>query len=111
MAGKIRHMVNRSGRYYARLVVPKEFRNIIGKSELRQPLGGDYRQALKLLPGAVAQLQSQIAYAERMKYAAASDALAPRYPMAVTPKSFFPSSRRSPSEDFKGWGSLPVSLW
>ncbi|WP_338012173.1 DUF6538 domain-containing protein [Celeribacter ethanolicus] len=34
MAGKVRHLVNRSGRYHARLVVPKELRTIIGKTEL-----------------------------------------------------------------------------
>ncbi|WP_417264224.1 DUF6538 domain-containing protein [Celeribacter sp.] len=65
MAGKVRHLVNRSGRYHARLVVPKELRTIIGKTELRTSLGGDYRQALKLLPGAVANLQNEIALAER----------------------------------------------
>ncbi len=65
MAGKVRNMVNRSGRYHARLVVPKDLRRIVGKTELRTPLGGDYRQALKLLPGAVAQLQHQIALAEQ----------------------------------------------
>ena len=54
MAGKTRHMVNRSGRYLARLVVPKDLREIVGKTELRAPLGGDYREALRLLPGAVA---------------------------------------------------------
>jgi hypothetical protein len=46
MAGKVRHLINRSGRYHARLVVPKELRGIICKTELRSPLGGDYRQAL-----------------------------------------------------------------
>lgn len=65
MAGKVRHLINRSGRYHARLVVPKDLRTAIGKTELRKPLGADYRQALKLLPGAVAQLQHQIAEAER----------------------------------------------
>jgi len=39
MAGKVRHVVNRSGRYHARLVVPKELRGIVGKTELRTPLG------------------------------------------------------------------------
>lgn len=66
MAGKVRHLVNRSGRYHARLVVPLELRGVIGKTELRTPLGGDYKQALRLLPGAVAQLQNQITVAERM---------------------------------------------
>ena len=65
MAGKVRNLVNRSGRYHARLVVPKDLRRFVGKTELRTPLGGDYRQALKLLPGAVAQLQQQIALAEQ----------------------------------------------
>lgn len=65
MAGKVRHMVTRSGRYHARLVVPKDLRAAVGKTELRTPLGGDYRQAMRLLPGAVAQLQHKIAVAER----------------------------------------------
>ena len=52
MAGKIKHLVNRSGRYHARLVVPKDLRKIVGKTELRTPLGGDYRQAVRLLPSA-----------------------------------------------------------
>ncbi|SMC14249.1 DUF6538 domain-containing protein [Roseovarius aestuarii] len=81
MAGKIRNMVNRSGRYHARLVVPKDLRGIVGKTELRQPLGGDYRQALRLLPGAVAQLQHRIATAERKAGVARNNA-APRYPLA-----------------------------
>jgi hypothetical protein len=41
MAGKDRNMVNRIGRYHARLVVPKDLRGIVGKTELRSPLGGD----------------------------------------------------------------------
>lgn len=79
MAGKVRYLVNRSGRYHARLVVPKDLRKIVGKTELREPLGGDYRQALKLLPGAVARLQHQIALAERE---AGQKSAAPRYPLA-----------------------------
>lgn len=80
MAGKVRHLVNRKGRYHARLVVPKDLRGIVGKTELRTPLGGDYRQALKLLPGAVAQLQHQIAEAERQASGANKSAPA-RYPL------------------------------
>jgi integrase len=80
MAGKTRHLVNRSGRYHARLVVPKDLLGIVGKSELRSPLGGDYRQALRLLPGAVAQLQNQIGEAERKSGQVSA---APRYPMAA----------------------------
>ncbi|MET4102300.1 hypothetical protein ABIE58_001730 [Roseovarius sp. MBR-78] len=41
MAGRVRNMVNRNGRYNARLVVPKDLRGLIGKTELRSPLDGD----------------------------------------------------------------------
>jgi hypothetical protein len=46
-------------------VVPKDLQGIVGKTELCTPSGGDYRQALKPLPGAVAQLQYQIGLAEQ----------------------------------------------
>ncbi|MFT5614556.1 MAG: hypothetical protein ACI8Q6_001836 [Granulosicoccus sp.] len=83
MTGKIKNMVNRSGRYHARLVVPKDLRGIVGKTELRTPSGGDYRQALKLLPGAVAQLQHQIALAERQAEQGQPLAAPARYPLAL----------------------------
>lgn len=82
MTGKIRNLVNRSGRYHARLVVPKDLQGIIGKTELRTPLGGDYRQATKLLPGAVAQLQHRIALAERQAGQGQPLATPARYPLA-----------------------------
>lgn len=82
MAGKIRHLVNRSGRYHARLVVPKDLRKFVGKTELRTPLGGDYRQALKLLPGAVAQLQHRIAQAELQAELGRGHAAPTRYPLS-----------------------------
>jgi integrase len=59
--------------------VPEKLRAVVGKTELRAPLGGDYRQALKLLPGAVAQLQHQIALAEDR--AGQGNPSAPRYPL------------------------------
>lgn len=79
MVGKVRHLINRRGRYHARLVVPKDLRGVVGKTELRTPLGPDYRQALKLLPGAVAQLQHQIGEAERQ----AAPVSVARYPLAL----------------------------
>lgn len=82
MAGKVRHLINRSGRYHARLVVPKDLRGIVGKTELRSPLGADYRQALKFLPGAVAQLQHEIALAERKAGQGRPTHGPARYPMA-----------------------------
>lgn len=82
MAGKVRNLVDRNGRYHARLVVPKDLRRITGKTELHSPLGGDYRQALKLLPGAVAQLQHQIALAEQKAGAGKPQTGPARYPLA-----------------------------
>jgi hypothetical protein len=84
MTGKIRHLINRSGRYHARLVVPKGLRQAVGKTELRAPLGADYRQALKMLPSAVTKLQNQIGEAEQkmgqgvkpLRYPLAPDQLA-----------------------------------
>jgi len=79
LAGKVRHLINRKERCHARLVVPKDLRGIVGKTELRTPLGGDYRQALRLLPGAVAELQHRIAVAERKTGQGANSE---RYPLA-----------------------------
>ena len=50
---------------FARLVVPKELQKIVGKTELRSPLGPDLRTAIRHLPGAVALLQHKLAQAER----------------------------------------------
>jgi hypothetical protein len=96
MAGRVRHLINRSGRYHARLVVPKDLRGIIGKSELRSPLGGDYRQALKMLPSSVAQLQIKIGEAER-KSGFFSDV--PRYPMAPDQMAHAHYTRRLAFDD------------
>ncbi|MBT8410616.1 MAG: hypothetical protein KJP02_02310 [Octadecabacter sp.] len=49
MAGKVSYITVRSGRYFARLVVPNNLRGVVRKMELRTPLGGDYGQALKRL--------------------------------------------------------------
>src|SRR5690606_2947942 len=66
MAGDIRYFLNRKGRYYARLVVPKHLRPFLdGKSELRTPLGADRRNAIRKHPMAVASLQQKIGFAER----------------------------------------------
>ena len=60
MAGKIRHLVVHHGRFYARVVVPKKLRAIIGKGEFWEPLDADRRIALRLLPGAVARMNNMI---------------------------------------------------
>jgi hypothetical protein len=84
MAGKVRNLLNRDGRYFARLVIPKELRPFMaGKTELRTPLGPDYRTALRALPGAVAALQHQIALGERRAVAAGARTVAVgHYPLA-----------------------------
>lgn len=96
MAGKVRHLVNRSGRYHARLVVPKDLRGIVGKSELRTALGADYREALKLLPSAVAGLQHQIAEAERR---VGQVGPTPRYPLAADQIAYAQYMRRLAFDD------------
>ncbi|MCT4332615.1 integrase [Paracoccus sp. YLB-12] len=83
MAGATRHLLNRNGRFFARLVVPKDLRRIVGKTELRSPLGPDRRTAMKNLPGAVAVLQDQLARAEHQLAASGSRPIQPgRYPLA-----------------------------
>lgn len=65
MAGKVRGLVERFGRYHARLVVPFPLRAILGKTELREPLGPDRRVAQRKLPGALARFHAQIEQAQR----------------------------------------------
>ncbi|WP_273688883.1 tyrosine-type recombinase/integrase [Ketogulonicigenium vulgare] len=64
MAGKLRYWKEKDGRFWARLAVPSALKNIIGKSELLESLGGDRRTAIKNHPAAVARLQAQVAEAE-----------------------------------------------
>ena len=68
MAGKMRHLLERDGRFYARLVVKPDLRPFLdGKSELRTPLGGDRRQALSRHAREVAILQDRLMDAESRK--------------------------------------------
>ncbi|TGS92691.1 integrase [Mesorhizobium sp. M2D.F.Ca.ET.171.01.1.1] len=84
MAGRVRNLLNRDGRYFARLVIPKDLRPFMdGKTERRKALGPDYRAALKALPGAIALLQHEIALAERRAAeAGARPVTVGRYPLA-----------------------------
>jgi integrase len=84
MARNQRYLLFRDGRYFARLVVPKELRQFVGKTELRSPLGPDRREAMKKLPGAVALLQHEIALAERRAADAGQRHVTTgRYPLAA----------------------------
>lgn len=64
MAGKVRYLIERQGRYYARIVVAERLRPIIKKKSLSVALGADRREALRRLPRAVARFQEQLAEAE-----------------------------------------------
>ncbi|MBA3449045.1 MAG: hypothetical protein H0T56_15850 [Pseudaminobacter sp.] len=86
MAGKIRNLKEQHGRYSARLVVPKELRHLVGRTELETQLGGDRRQALAKLPSAVAALHAKIAVAERKLNA--GKLITTRYPMTVEEIAF-----------------------
>ena len=57
------HLKVKDGRFHARVAVPAALRELVGRSELTAPLGGERRAALKLLPEAVAGLQRQRALA------------------------------------------------
>ena len=63
MAGQVRHLKVKDGRFNARIAVPAALRALAGRSELTVPLGGERRAALKLLPEAVARLQRQLVLA------------------------------------------------
>lgn len=79
MAGKIRHFLERDGRYFARIVIPKRLRPFLeNKTELREVLGPDRRMALQKLSAAVAKFQDQLGRARLQ--ADASDAM----PAAIT---------------------------
>lgn len=60
---RTQYLSERDGRYQSRVVVPRELRAIVGKSELLTPLGGDLRAAKEALPRAVADAKDQIAAA------------------------------------------------
>lgn len=54
MAGRVRHLVQRGDGFWARVVVPKDLRLVIGKTELRVPLGSNRKIAERELHVAVA---------------------------------------------------------
>ena len=78
MAGQVRHLKVKDGRFYARIAVPVSLRQFVGRSELTAPLGGERRAALKMLPEAVAGLQRQLALAAPETSAASTRQAPPR---------------------------------
>ncbi|WP_438991077.1 hypothetical protein [Lentibacter sp.] len=66
MAGKIKNFLDRDGRYFSRIAVPKELRPYLGnKTELRKALGGDKRNAIAQHTIEVALLQMMLDDAKR----------------------------------------------
>ncbi|KQU54440.1 hypothetical protein ASG72_02025 [Bosea sp. Leaf344] len=65
MAGSVRHIIERDGRFRARLIVPVRLRPIIGKRELSEALGGDRRAAERRAHAVIAKFQNELARAER----------------------------------------------
>jgi integrase len=67
MAGKVRHLLLRDHRYYARVAVPKELRPLMPsrQRELTKALGADRSEALRTLPAAVAGMQAMLADARQ----------------------------------------------
>jgi hypothetical protein len=62
---RVQYLLEREGRFYARLVIPRHLRPFLdNKTEFRTPLGGDYRSAMKALHAAVADLQFKLRQAE-----------------------------------------------
>ncbi|MDX0928385.1 tyrosine-type recombinase/integrase [Sinorhizobium medicae] len=90
MARQPKYLLNRDGRYFARIVIPKELRPFLdNKTELREALGPDRRTALAKLHPAVATLQGQIARAEREAQIATGAPIEPgRYPLPVDQIAF-----------------------
>lgn len=81
MAGRISHLLPREGRLRVRLVVLAELRKIVGKSELRKPLGADRRAAINKLSSVVAEMQRTLMQARQAR------GLPPASGMATHPMS------------------------
>ena len=62
MAGQVRHLKVKGGRFYARVAVPKSVQATLGRTELVTPIGGERRAAMSL---------SRSVYANRLRLAVA----------------------------------------
>ncbi|MFT4181541.1 MAG: integrase [Rhizobium sp.] len=85
MARNPRNFLDRDGRYFARIVIPKTLRPFLdNKTELREALGPDRRTAIARHATALAGLQAKIAVAERKAQIAKGEPITPgRYPLPV----------------------------
>lgn len=112
---RVQYLLEREGRFYARLVIPRHLRPFLdNKTEFRTPLGGDYRSAMKALHAAVADLQFKLQQAEIKAADAgqAARAIAP-YPLSNEQMAFRLYSIRLTHDDEArqsgpGYGSISV---
>lgn len=77
MAAKLRNVLNRNGRFYARLTVPLALRKTVGKRELLASLGADRTIALRKLNDVLAGFQAQLESARQALDAPPQAASAP----------------------------------
>ena len=89
MAGQVRHLKVKGGRFYARVAVPKSVQAILGRTELVTAIGGERRDAMRALPGAVAVLQGQIALAQRQVETPEVEALVRNVTLSTAAKEHF----------------------
>lgn len=82
MAGKIRHLLYRDGRYYARRIVPQDLRAVVGRNEVREPLGADKRRAIEQLPLALVKINALFEHARELAARREGDAAAARVALA-----------------------------
>lgn len=85
MARSHQYLLNRDGRYFARIVIPAKLQPYLeNRTEIREPLGPDRRTAIAHLATAVASIQQRIAVAERKASLASGKPIeAGRYPLPV----------------------------
>ena len=110
MAQKVRNLLNRQGRYYARLTVPAELREIVGSRELTAPLGADRNEALRLHPAMLAKFQARLEAARRQLEADNPKAIRPHRRLTVREmaRQHYESELRQ--DDVDRFGGLPESL-
>jgi hypothetical protein len=110
MAQKVRNLLCRQGRYYARLTVPAALREIIGSRELTEPLGADRTEALRLHPGVLAKFQARREAARRRHETDNPKAIRPdrRLTVREMARQHYESELRQ--DDVDRFGGVPEGL-
>jgi hypothetical protein len=102
VASKTKNLLERDGRFYARLSVPTSLKTIVGKRELLEALGSDRRTALRKLPGVIAKMLSTLD-AARLQVVAKAKPANPRYGQILSEhqiaRSFYESELFSDGQD------------